>query len=149
MTKAQKTLFEAALARAKEQGVLIAGEGVTNPGNAAGAPQYPFWTVSSSQDRDKYYMVTRRGEHLTCTCKAGQEGVYCKHRALVTNYLIVTARRMEATERAIAAEQEAQDAADAQAAYDERTYNEEAHTVDRAEPILWQNTNMTKWRGRH
>jgi hypothetical protein len=42
-----------------------------------------FWSVAGSQG-GIYQVVQISEKNLTCTCQAGQNGHYCKHRAIVT-----------------------------------------------------------------
>lgn len=76
-------------------------------------PYRPYYLVESSQDDGTEYTVVfnRSVKHLTCTCKAGQNGIPCWHKraaqaeAAITR---LTRRLIEAREQAEAqAEQDA------------------------------------------
>jgi hypothetical protein len=102
ITQTQQSLYESALDRADHQGVTIRGQGFTHPTDNESSSRYPFWTVNSASDPNTLYMVVLRDGHLACTCKAGQNLHYCKHRAVVRQYLMSLLRRIEHTERAVA-----------------------------------------------
>jgi SWIM zinc finger len=48
------------------------------------------WKVTSSAGLfgQDYTVTLRDAQTLACTCRAGQHGMYCKHRAAVHDYLL-------------------------------------------------------------
>jgi len=84
MTQTQATQYEKALTRAAADGCQIAGKGTVK---ATGATVY---AVTCSKG-DHCYCVTVHDQHLTCTCKAGTNGQYCKHRAVVRARIVASA----------------------------------------------------------
>jgi hypothetical protein len=73
------------LAKGEREGITVLGEDFTYE-------HQPCWIVPSSRHKQRY-IVTLIATGFTCSCPAGRDGVYCKHRAVVRNYLIMTARR--------------------------------------------------------
>jgi hypothetical protein len=76
MTNTEQQQYEKALAKATIEGIMIAGKGTVK------ATRQQFYAVTSS-DGTGCYSVLVAGHALVCTCKAGQAGKYCKHRAIV------------------------------------------------------------------
>lgn len=94
MTQAQADLFARALARAKKDGIKIAGRGTRK------ADGKTVYAVTSSRADSRCYCVVVDGSTLTCDCKAGQNEQYCKHRSLVTQRFMDEATARKEMERA-------------------------------------------------
>jgi hypothetical protein len=81
-----KQVYERALARAKAEGIRILGESALD-GNRA-------WVVINPNHDGQYVVRLAAGAHdLTCSCPAR---VPCKHRALVTESLLLEVQQRSA-----------------------------------------------------
>lgn len=61
----------AAIRRAVAEGIQVRRVNTSN-----------VWTASSGRDESKAYeLVIHKGAVVSCSCKAGEFGAYCKHRA--------------------------------------------------------------------
>ncbi len=90
MTQQQIVQFEKSLARAQSEGVNILGHGTVR------ATGQRCWFVQGQHA--KYLVVRISGSELSCSCTAGQNGKYCKHRAVVSAELM-SAAETEAVKR--------------------------------------------------
>jgi hypothetical protein len=86
MTTAERNQVDRATARARTEHVHLLAWGTDK---LAGTR---FGLVTSGTQADVTYAVGIFPSTLTCTCKAGQAGKICKHRALV-HHLLVAERR--------------------------------------------------------
>ena len=81
MTQAQATAYRRASERAAAQGVHVVGQGVRRSDGAR------VLVVNSGTVANLYYPVAVEDKRLVCGCKAGRDGVYCKHRAVARRFL--------------------------------------------------------------
>lgn len=74
----QPANYEQSLKRAHDEGYFIR---TSEPGK---------WTVTNDAKLSmaEWYTVRLSGRVLECDCLAGEHGVYCKHRALVHDYIV-------------------------------------------------------------
>ena len=90
MTQTQKSMLDKALTRAIAQDINIIGKGTIK------ATGTVCWFVTSGKGDGSSYMVAQVSSvELTCTCKAGQRGQHCKHRALVTARMMADAKAVK------------------------------------------------------
>lgn len=73
--------YLSALQHSAEQGIEIEGSGMTSQ-------RQPFWLVSSGTTDDSYVVTQVTAKALTCNCRAGKNGGYCKHRARVHDGMV-------------------------------------------------------------
>ena len=97
MTQAQANDLERAMNRALEQRIELAGQGTRKSDGAT------VYAVTSGTEAGLFHLVAVEDGRLICSCKAGQRGRICKHRAVVHDHLKTQA---EATRQAQARDRE-------------------------------------------
>jgi len=77
MTQQQQDQFAKALARAKANGLQVAGRGTWKHSGER------FIAITSASEPGRVHLVTVcAGVLLECDCTAAQHGKYCQHRAM-------------------------------------------------------------------
>jgi hypothetical protein len=78
ISDAMEVQYNKALVRAQAENIFVRRLSVNSVNS---------WIATNPTSKQQY-LVTQRGAALECSCPAGQNGNYCKHRAAVRFYVV-------------------------------------------------------------